>query len=167
MDRATTHYDKNLSKLFKDNNSSFILIPPGLTRYIQPLDVSINGPLKKKLIHWDTDFRIDSMNKKKPNEFDIINCVYKIWYDKEFINDKMIIDSFKITGISVSLDGSENHLIKYHSELSDEIYIPSELLAESNKIINDYELEMDNNTKKNIKDNNKDRAITDYFKKDN
>ena len=47
MDRATTHYDKNLSKLFKDNNSSFILIPPGLTRYIQPLDVSINGPLKK------------------------------------------------------------------------------------------------------------------------
>lgn len=107
------------------------------------------------------------MNKKKPNEFDIINCVYKIWYDKEFINDKMIIDSFKITGISVSLDGSENHLIKYHSELSDEIYIPSELLAESNKIINDYELEMDNNTKKNIKDNNKDRAITDYFKKDN
>ena len=167
MDRATTHYDKNLSKLFKDNNSSFILIPPGLTRYIQPLDVSINGPLEKKLIHWDTDFRIDSMNKKKPNEFDIINCVYKIWYDKEFINDKMIIDSFKITGISVSLDGSENHLIKYHSELSDEIYIPSELLAESNKIINDYELEMDNNTKKNIKDNNKDRAITDYFKKDN
>ena len=107
------------------------------------------------------------MNKKKPNEFDIINCVYKIWYDKEFINDKMIIDSFKITGISVSLDGSENHLIKYHSELSDEIYIPSELLAESNKIINDYELEMDNNTKKNIKDNNKDRAITDYCKKDN
>ena len=47
MDRATTHYDKNLSKLFKDNNSSFILIPPGITRYIQPLDVSINGPLKK------------------------------------------------------------------------------------------------------------------------
>ena len=47
IDRATTHYDKNLSKLFKDNNSSFILIPPGLTRYIQPLDVSINDPLKK------------------------------------------------------------------------------------------------------------------------
>ena len=167
MERANTHYDKNLSKLFKDNNSSFILIPPGLTRYIQPLDVSINGPLKKKLIHWDTDFRIDSMNKKKPNEFDIINAVYKIWYDKEFINYKMIIDSFKITGISVSLDGSENHLIKYHKELSDEIYIPSELLYKSNKIINDYELEMDNNTKKNNKDNIKDRAIIDYLKKDN
>ena len=47
MVRATTHYDKNLSKLFKDNNSSFILIPPGLTCYIQTLDVSINGTLKK------------------------------------------------------------------------------------------------------------------------
>ena len=81
------------------------------------------------------------------NEFDIINGVYKIWYDKEFINDKMIIDSLKITGISVSLDGSENHLIKYHRELSDEIYIPSELLAESSKIINDYELDYANNHK--------------------
>ena len=91
------------------------------------------------------------MNKKKPNEFDIINYVYKICYDKEFINDKMIIGSFKITGISISLDGSENHLIKFYKELSDEIYIPSELLDESNKILNDYELKMDNIKKKVIK----------------
>ena len=47
MDRATTHYDENLKNWFKKFKSYFILIPPGLTRYIQPLDVSINGPLKK------------------------------------------------------------------------------------------------------------------------
>jgi len=47
MDRATTHYDANLSDKFKLYNACYILIPPGLARFIQPLDVSINAPFKK------------------------------------------------------------------------------------------------------------------------
>lgn len=48
--RATTHYDDTLSETFKNYNGAYILIPPGLIRFIQPLDVSINGPLKKNFI---------------------------------------------------------------------------------------------------------------------
>ena len=47
LDRATTHYDNNIIEKFNKFNSTFLLIPPGLTRYIQPLDVSSIGPLKK------------------------------------------------------------------------------------------------------------------------
>ena len=50
MDRATSHYHHDLVKLFKENNSRYLLIPPGLTPFIQPLDVSINDLLKKNYI---------------------------------------------------------------------------------------------------------------------
>jgi len=51
MDRATTYYDANLSEKFKLYNASYILIPPGLTRFKQPLDVSINAPFKSFYIN--------------------------------------------------------------------------------------------------------------------
>ena len=41
---TTTHYDNNILEKFIKFISTFILIPPGLTRFIQPLGVSINGP---------------------------------------------------------------------------------------------------------------------------
>ena len=47
MDRATTQYDENLVERFKKYNEEYILIPPGLTRYVQPLDVCLNASLKK------------------------------------------------------------------------------------------------------------------------
>ena len=70
LDRAASHYDENLIDVFKKNNSFFILIPPGLTRFIQPLDISINGPFKRAMHHWDIDFRIQ--NKKKKNQLQMI-----------------------------------------------------------------------------------------------
>jgi len=64
MERVTSHYDETLMDIFKKYNSYFILIPPGLTRFIQPLDVSIKGPFKKAMHHWDIDFRIQNKNEK-------------------------------------------------------------------------------------------------------
>ena len=53
MNRATSYYESNLVEKFKKNISNYILIPSGLTKYVQPLDISINGPMKKRLIFWD------------------------------------------------------------------------------------------------------------------
>ena len=47
IDRATTHYDDTLSETFKNYNGAYVFIPPGLTRFILLLGLSINGPLKK------------------------------------------------------------------------------------------------------------------------
>lgn len=49
MDRATTHYIKNLDLTMKKNNCLYILLPPGLTKFFQPLDISVNFPFKHYL----------------------------------------------------------------------------------------------------------------------
>ena len=46
FDRATSHYIENLDSVMKKNNSAYILIPPGLTKFFQSLDISINFPFK-------------------------------------------------------------------------------------------------------------------------
>ena len=55
MDRAKSHLTKDIFSLFRDNNSIYRLIPPGLISYYQPLDLSINKPLndvlKLKILH--------------------------------------------------------------------------------------------------------------------
>ena len=53
LDRATTHFSSDLNERFKKYESHFVLIPPGLTRYLQPFDMAVNKPFKdamKKLI---------------------------------------------------------------------------------------------------------------------
>ena len=74
--------------------------------------------------HWHIDFIIDSENKKKPSEIDIINAVVELWNDDTKITKESIIKSFKVTGISVNLDGSEDNLIIHHDEICDEIISP-------------------------------------------
>ena len=51
FDRATIHYDNELESSLKEKNASYFLIPPGLTKYIQHLDVLINAPFKKYMHH--------------------------------------------------------------------------------------------------------------------
>ena len=46
--------------------------------------------------HWYIDFIIDSENKKKPSEIDIINAVVKLWNDDTKITKESIIKSYKV-----------------------------------------------------------------------
>ena len=71
MDRATTHYEENLVQRFQKYNFEFILIPPGLTRYVQQLDMCVNAPFKKNYNIGILIFAIDNKNEKKPKEDDI------------------------------------------------------------------------------------------------
>ena len=166
MDRATSHYDENLIDIFKKHKSYYILIPPGLTRFIQPLDVSINGPFKRAIHHWDIDFRIKNKNAKKPNPDDIINAVVNIWYNDALIKRSIIITSFKCTGISIQLDGSEQELVHKHDELCDEIIIPNDVIFNSNEISMAENISNNLNLKKEeITSKDGKCKITDYFTK--
>lgn len=66
--------------------------------------------------------------QKKLSEEDIINAIEEIWFNEKYITKEQIIKSFKITGISSYLDGSENHLIKHNIEIGDEIIVPNDII---------------------------------------
>ena len=122
-----------MTEKFKKYNSDYILIPPGLTCFIQSLDVSLNCPLKKELQYQDIDYRIRNLNHKKPNSYDVIDAVNHLWYNDNIINENIISKSFKTTVISVILDVSENYMIKKNEEICEEIIIPSEFIDDLEK----------------------------------
>ena len=72
LDRATTHFENNLTEKLEKEKWKYSLIPSGLTRYCQPLDISINYPMKEYLHQFDTLYRIKTLNRIKPSE-EVIN----------------------------------------------------------------------------------------------
>ena len=124
MDRVTTHFENNLTEKLENEKWKFSLIPSGLTRYCQPLDISINYPMKEYLHQFDTLYRIKTLNRIKPSEEELIKEVFNIWNDPNKITRDMIFHSFKKTGISVKLDNSERGLINISDKLIEENEIP-------------------------------------------
>ena len=99
-----------------------------MTKYIQPLDVCINRPFKSALHYWGVDIRIKNQNSRKPNAMEIIDAKVKIWNNDEIITPCNIINSFKITQISINLNGSEQHLLKKTDEINEEIILPNDVI---------------------------------------
>lgn len=162
LDRATTHFDINLSNYFIANNAKYILIPTGLTSSLQPLDVGINKEIKVFMKQCDCQFRRNNNNSRPPNEGEIIEMFHDIWYNK--IQKDSIIKSFKKAGISIKLDGSENNMVDIPENIIENFDVPNELNI--NEIDNSMVLDDDSNNMFNQMDNslNNNMKKEDYFK---
>ena len=130
IDRTTTHFCNYLNSLFKKYDSHYLRLPPGLARYLQPLGVAINKPFKQAMKKSDCEFRI------KYADDEIIKHVVLIWYDDQTIKKETIIRSFKLTGISIKMNGEENAQISIPEQFIDNLSMPDNLDYTD---LNDYE----------------------------
>ena len=165
LDRATSHYSDGLIKNFINNNSTFILIPSGLTRYLHTLDVSVNFPFKNFLKSEYINFNLFKSNKEKATHNDIINFVYNVWYSNNKITEDIIKKSFKVTGITEDFIQSKNKKIfKWPDSIIPEIEIKDYVdKLTKNNIEKKFDvIEVDSDNKEKEKDA-KQLTINDYF----
>ena len=64
MDHFRVHTNPQILQKLSDLNTDVLLVPPGLTFYVQPLDVYVNGPVKRKLRESWEEYMVNT----QPNE---------------------------------------------------------------------------------------------------
>ena len=117
MDGASMNKLDEIKKKINDWETSISMIPGGLTRYIQPLDVSINKQFKDELRKKYTDYWMETKNSNAKVSLNVlINWVWEAWYSKN-ISSNMIRKSFKAAGITLDLNGSEDEMCVANNKL--------------------------------------------------
>ena len=106
VDRARSHISNEITNIFKQYNSNYVLIPPGLTSLLQPLDTHINKTfkynIKNEYHQWLVKNKDISLNDNL-----VIDFIYNAWYKSDQINkEKLIENSFLDDGITLKTDGS-------------------------------------------------------------
>lgn len=112
LDSFRGHLTSEVSEAMKKTNTIPAVIPGGCTPLLQPLDVSINKPFKDqaKKLWCEYMHTIDSTDKptKTANNQQVVDWIVRAISS---ISMEMVVKSFKVTGISNALDGSEDNLI--------------------------------------------------------
>ena len=119
MDTFSAHCSDEIMNLLSKHHSSVALIPGGCTSKLQPLDVSLNKPFKQ-VCRQEFQTYCRSQLATMSNSADRLKTASKQeicqWAVKAqnylSAHPEMIIKSFKVTGISLALDGSEDHLFR-------------------------------------------------------
>ena len=65
FDRATCHFTESINTLFDKYSSNYVLIPPGQTRFLQPLDIGVNKVFKENIYKKNNDFNLSTALEEK------------------------------------------------------------------------------------------------------
>ena len=161
LDMASSHIHPKVIEYLNDNDIDFVVIPPGFTRYLQPLDIYVNkefkSNLKNKYINHLTHNNLFIKNEEFSVEKELmIQWVLEIWNSNDIIEKDTINKVFKKAGISNKLDGSEDDLFIYPDEI-----------INTNKSKDNYSEELINDIEENDSNNsNSDSEDDPYFASD-
>ena len=126
LDKAPSHCSEETIDFMNKNEIKRIFIPGGLTRKLQPLDIAVNKPFKDNLKKCYTQYQLENYNntitnkQAKVDRKKIVEWVNGIW-DKE-IDNGVICNGFKKTGISCNNNGSEDELVINNEEIEEDLY---------------------------------------------
>ena len=106
-----------VDKLKRECKTEVVLVPPGCTSLVQPLDVSFNGEFKAVIDELQTKHMHDNLEQYVQNSLSasarrvlITKWVGAAW-SQVSQKKEMVQRAFKKCGISVSIDGSEDAAI--------------------------------------------------------
>ena len=124
MDRVRSHFSDEITNIFKLYNSNYVLIPPGLTSILQPLDTHINKIFKYNIKNEYHQWLVKSKDISL-NDILVIDFIYNAWYKSEEKNkEKIIENSFGDNGITLKTGGSEdNDFLKLPKEFTENMKI--------------------------------------------
>ena len=113
LDQASVHTMNDTKTALANVQTDIIYVPAGCTSISQPADVSWNAPFKNLLrAEWKLWRQIEEGTPrghlKVASRQDVINWISCTW---QGASEGVIVHSFKTTGISSALDGSEDHLL--------------------------------------------------------
>ena len=111
-DQFRAHKTEKVKEKAKEIQTTQAMIPGGLTSILQPLDVVLNKPFKDRVRkRWMTWMASDDKeltkggNLKKPSISLVTSWVKSAWDE---IPAEMVVKSFLKTGISNSMDGTQD-----------------------------------------------------------
>lgn len=113
-DAFSGHITPTIRQAIRDkHNTHLVVIPGGCTSKLQPCDVSWNKPFKDAFRDLYDDWLMDGKieltkagNRKPPPRETLLKWVKVAWWEK--VTTETVIKSFKVTGISSSIDGTED-----------------------------------------------------------
>ena len=119
MDTFSAHCSNEIVNVLSKHHSSVALVPGGCTSKLQPPDVSLNKPFKQVCRQEFQTYcrsQLATMSSsadrlKTASKQEICQWVVKA-QNYLSAHPEMITRSFKVTGISLALDGSEDHLFR-------------------------------------------------------
>ena len=115
LDSFSAHLIDKVMDAFQNSNTTVIVIPGGCTSILQPLDVSINKPIKGHLRSSWVQYMLENSSSdqaiKRPTKQLLVNWIEEA-NEKLDSNLCIVKKAFLVTGLSNALGGQEDQLIR-------------------------------------------------------